>query len=357
MGLDSRFRKDGTVLFFVFRSVLFHSFGYEPEKTLQQEEYKVFMSDVLSAFYSYKEDGYVNQDNMEANKIFDLLRSFYPSLSKVFDESQPHRSYSYELEHYHNLVILILLYELEKTLKETEEKQEIHDLKTERSRLTKTLSGGIRSSISRNRLVILNRKYIAFDTEYTNQDSKTNNLLCYTTSSISETLLKIRTGKVNFSLVQGHDYTPKTAEMIEVCVNLIRDLRGKKDFELIELENRLSSTKNLQKLELKNGDVIFKERLDFTKIKNGFFDLRSDPKQYSFKKLLENHLENTMVSDDFRSFVGLNLKPTIKNECVLLAHFTTADVSLFSDFDEIKTNFTVISKSFLTLDKGLTFKG
>jgi len=355
--LDSRYRKEGTVLFFVFRSVLFHSFGYEPQKTLKVREYKIFISEILSVFYRYKVDGYVSRENMEENKIFDLLRSFYPSLSKVFDESQPNSSFSYELEHYHNLIILILLYELEKTLKTTEEKREIDDLKTERSRLTKTLSGGIRSSISRNRLVFLNRKYIAFDTEYTTQDSKTNNLLCYTTASISENLIKIRTGEVDFSLVRGHAFTPKTAEMIEVCVKLIRDLRGKKDSALIEYENRLSSMKSIQKLKLKNGDVIFKERIDHGKIQSSFFDLRSDPKQYSFKKLLENHLENPMVVDTFRSFVDFNLKPTIKNECVLLAHFTTADVSLFSDFDDIKTNFTVISKSFLTLDKFLTFKG
>jgi len=357
LGLDSRYRKEGTVLFFVFRSVLFHSFGYDDQKTLKAAEYKVFISVILSAFYQYKEDGYVSQENMEENKIFDLLRSFYPSLSKVFVEGQPNRSFSYELEHYHNLVILILLYELEKTLNQTEEKREIHDLKTERCRLTKTLSGGIRSSISRNRLVFLNRKYIAFDTEYTSQDSKTNNLLCYTTASISENLIKIRTCEVDFSLVAGHKYTPKTAEMIEVCVRLIRNLRGKKDSELIELENRLSSMESLQKLVLKNGDVIFKERIDYTKIKSSFFDLRSDPTEYSFKKLLENHLENPMVSGNFRSFDELNLKPTLKNECILLAHFTTADVSLFSDFDDIKMNFSVISKSFLTLDKCLTFKG
>jgi len=355
--LDSRYRKEGTVLFFVFRSILFHSLGYEPQKTLKVEEYKNFLSVLLSVFYRYKEDGYVSRENMEENKIFALLRSFYPVLSNVFDESQPNRSFSYELEHYHNLIILILLYELEKTLKNTEDKQDINDLKTERSQLTKTLSGGIRSSISRNRLVILKRQYIAFDTEYTTQDSKTNNLLCYTTASISENLIKIRTGEVDFSLVRGHDFTPKTAEMIGVCVNLIRDLRGKKDSEMKELENRLSSMKSLQKLLLKNGDVIFKERIDYTRIKSSFFDLRSDPKQYCFKKLLENHLEKPTVSENFRSIVDLNLKPTIKNECVLLAHFTTADVSLFSDFDEIKTNFTVISKSFLTLDKFLTFKG
>jgi len=363
MVFDSSYDKEGTVLFFIFRSVLFHSFGYDPLKDMSVSEYKSFLLEILSVLYRFKTDGYVNQSNMEENKIFNLLRSFYPSLTKVFDEDQQNRSYSSELEHYHNLIILILLYELEKTLSNTTEKEEIYDLKTERGLLNKTLSGGIRSSLSRNRLVVLNKKYIGFDTEYTNLDSKRNKILCYSTASITETLIKIRTGEVNFKLVEGQDYIPKTASLIKICIKLIRKHRGKKDSELKELENRLSSIESLKKLILKNGDVVFKEQVEFTKIKSSFFDLRSDPTLFSFQKLLENHLETPEVSnfprtlpDLNRTLSDLNLKPTFKNECVLLAHFTTADVSLFHDFNEIKTNFTVISKSFLTLDKFLTFR-
>ena len=358
LDLDSSYSKEGTVLFFIFRSVLFLSFGYESTKTLKFEEYKSFLMVVLSEFYRFKTDGYVNKKNMEENKIFNLFRSFYPSLSLVFDESQPHRSYSYELEHYHNLIILILLYELEKTIGITSEVEAVIDLKTERSLLTKTLSGGIRTSISKNRLVVLNKKYVGFDTEYTNVDSTTNALLCYTTASISETQIKIRGGEINFSLVEGHNFIPKTAPMITVVVKLIRKLRNKKDLELSTLVNQLSLEEGLEKLELKNGDIVFKEKLDFNRIESNFIDLRSDSSLFSFRKLLETQLDTQPeVSENLRVlFYNLNLKPTIKNECVLLAHFTTADVSLFHDFDEIKTNFTVISKSFLTLDKFLTFR-
>jgi len=358
LDLDSSYSKEGTVLFFIFRSVLFLSFGYESTKTLKFEEYKSFLMVVLSEFYRFKTDGYVNKNNMEENKIFNLFRSFYPSLSLVFDESQPHRSYSYELEHYHNLIILILLYELEKTIGITTEVEALIDLKTERSLLTKTLSGGIRTSISKNRLVVLNKKYVGFDTEYTNVDSTTNALLCYTTASISETQIKIRGGEINFSLVEGDSFIPKTAPMITVVVKLIRKLRNKKDLELSTLVNQLSLEEGLEKLELKNGDIVFKEKLDFNRIESNFIDLRSDSSLFSFRKLLETQLdEQPEVSENLRVlFYNLNLKPTMKNECVLLAHFTTADVSLFHDFDEIKTNFTVISKSFLTLDKFLTFR-
>jgi len=358
LDLDSSYSKEGTVLFFIFRSVLFLSFGYESTKTLKSEEYKSFLMVVLSEFYRFKTDGYVTKKNMEENKIFNLFRSFYPSLSLVFDESQPDRSYSYELEHYHNLIILILLYELEKTIGITTEVEALIDLKTERSLLTKTLSGGIRTSISKNRLVVLNKKYVGFDTEYTNVDSTTNALLCYTTASISETQIKIRGGEINFSLVEGHSFIPKTAPLITVVVKLIRKLRNKKDLELSTLVNQLSLEEGLEKLELKNGDIVFKEKLDFNRMESNFIDLRSDSSLFSFRKLLETQLDKQPeVSENLRVlFYNLNLKPTMKNECVLLAHFTTADVSLFHDFDEIKTNFTVISKSFLTLDKFLTFR-
>jgi len=358
LDLDSSYSKEGTVLFFIFHSVLFLSFGYESSKTLKFEEYKSFLMVVLSEFYCFKTDGYVNKKNMEENKIFNLFRSFYPTLSLVFEDIKQNRSYSHELEHYHNLIILILLYELEKTIGITTEVEALIDLKTERSLLTKTLSGGIRTSISKNRLVLLNKKYVGFDTEYTNVDSTTNALLCYTTASISETQLKIRAGEINFSLVEGQSFIPKTAPLITVCVKLIRKLRGKKDLELSTLENRLSSEESLEKLTLKNGDIIFKEKLELKRIESSFIDLRSDSSLFSFRNLLETQLDKQPeVSKNLRVlFYNLNLKPTIKNECVLLAHFTTADVSLFHDFDEIKTNFTVISKSFLTLDKFLTFK-
>jgi len=356
LDLDSSYPKDGTVLFFIFRSVLFLSFGYESTKTLNFLEYKSFLMVVLSEFYSFKTDGYVNKKNMQENKIFNLFRSFYPSSALVFEDS--HQNHSFELEHYHNLIILILLYELEKTIGVTNEVEPLIDLKTERSLLTKTLSGGIRSSISKNRLVLLNKKYVGFDTEYTNVDSTTNALLCYTTASISETQIKIRTGEINFSLVEGQSFIPKTAPMITVGVKLIRKLRNKKDLELSILENRLSKEESLEKLTLKNNDIIFKEKLDLKRIETSFVDLRSDSSLYSFRNLLETQLDKQPeVSKNLRVlFNNLNLKPTIKNECVLLAHFTTADVSLFHDFDEIKTNFTVISKSFLTLDKFLTFR-
>jgi len=351
-------RKDDVILFFVFRSIIFLSFGFDPVKEFDFIQLKEFLSVIQSELYSFKSVGFVSRENMESNKIFNVFRSFYPKYKDVFSKIE-NQTNLIELEHYHNLIVLLLIFEVEKTLLITKNREEIDELKIERSLLTKTLTGGIRVSLSKNRLVILNKKYVGFDTEYYNVDSKTNELLCYTTASVSETLIKIRSDEVDFSLSSGPSHAPQTAPLIICLIKIIRDLRGKKDFELTQLENRLSLAPNLQRLLLKNGDVVFNKKIDFGSIESNFFDVRSDPSQFSFVKLLERELdqETPVLENDLKtSLEGLNLKPTIKNECVLLAHFTTADISMLYDFEEIKTKFTVISKSFLTLDKFLNFK-
>jgi len=355
--LDSSYRKEDTILFFIFRSIVFLSFGYDPQKEFGYLEFKNFLCSVRGELYCFREKGYVSVENMELNRLFNIFRSFYPKCKNVFNKIENHSNFN-ELEHYHNLLILLLLYELEKTLKNVLSREEIDDLKTERSLLNKTLSGGIRVSLSKNRLVQLNKKYIAFDTEYTNVDSMTNELLCYTTASVSETVIKIRSPAVDFSLSPGQSHIPLTAPLIHIVIKLLRCLRGKKDFELNQLEARLSLIPSLKRMSLQNNDVIFTKSIEYDKIESCFIDLRSDTSQFSFKKLLKKELETPEengVNSVFEVINELKLKPTLKNECVLLAHFTTADVSLFSDFEEIKSRFTVISKSFLSLDKYLTY--
>jgi len=180
-------------------------------------------------------------------------------------------------------------------------------------------------------------------------------LLCYTTATLSESLLKIRDDTVDFSVKDGLVHLPKTASMIKTVVRLLRQERGKNDDELEELKEVLK--KNFEMKKLNNSDIVFiSKKPRFEDIQTNFVDLRQDPSLYSFKKLLDLILEeNHSVVECFERHLK-NLKPTMKQECILMAHFTTADVSSFEDFNEIKKNFSVLSKSFLTLDKTLSFK-
>jgi len=354
--------KEEMALFFVFRSILLKTVGINPYQNLDVKKLEFFIGIVLRELYLFKSEGFVSQENMEQNKIFSIFRSFYPETKDIFSVKKPLVSMSFELEHFHNLVILTILYEIEKTMKSVcglktdDKKEEMCFLKNERSLLQKTLSGGIRSSLSKNRLVLLKRVYAGFDTEYISVDSTTNRLLCYTTATLSECIVKIRDDTVDFSVKAGLVHLPKTAPMIRSVVRLIRDERGKNDCLLDELKETLSE--EFDKFTLNNSDLMFKSKKPkFEDIQTSFVDLRQDQSLYSLKNLIELILKktNSIDFDCFNSHLK-NLKPTIKQECILLAHFTTADVSSFADFNQIKTNFTVISKSFLTLDKGLSFE-
>jgi len=377
---ESDSERDSFVFYFIFRGVLYNTFGYDPHCVFCHVKIKNLIHDVLLEFYSFRKDGYVNQQNLECNKIFRIFKSFYPVYNEIFNVKNTFKlSILSELEHMHNLIILFLLYDLEVTLRFVESRYIteknlkfnreqldrtraiLFDLKDERSQLQKTLSGGIRISLSKNRVVYIKRIYVGFDTEYKTLDSHTNKLLCYTTASIPECLLKIRSNDIDFSLKEGLVFQPKTAALIKVGVTLIRFFRNKKDFEVSELNKQLSEESSLECLRQSNGDLIYRSKsFDFNTIKSRYIGLTTTPEEYSFKGLVDhvledyNYLENVIFLKLTRD---LNIKPTLKNECTLLSHFTTTDVSLFHDFDGIKTNFTVISKSFLTLDKFITYRG
>ena len=375
LGLNNlvNYKKDQLTLFFIHRGIIYSLFGYNPHQIFDSSTLKTLISTVLSEFYNYRKDGYVNQDNLESNKIFRVFRSIYPYYKDVFNSTESFKpSMLFELEHFHNLVILFLLFDIELTLKKMKDftdvyeddcyKESVFDLTHERGLLQKTLSGGIRVSLSKNRVILLKKLYVGFDTEFKNLDSQTNKLLCYTTASLCECILKIRSNDIDFSLHDGKVFRPQTSTLLETGVGLIRLYRNKKDVEVSRLTEEVQTDRSVECLKLGNNDLIFKlKSFDFGKIQEQYTDLSTNPQEYSFKKLMDSVLESSDTQPStFSLFLEktdrYNIKPILKQECTLLAHFTTADVSLFSDFDEVKTNFTVISKSFLTLDKFLTYR-
>jgi len=350
-------------MFFTLRNLLFFTLKNQPSVIKNYDSLKTFFDSVLREIHSFQTDGFVNQRNMELNKIFNIFRSLYPSYNEIFKVGEPPLiSWRYELEHFHNLIILILLFELELYLinsigTDDFSIEERVLLKMDRSELNSLLSGGIRLSLSKNRLLVVDRLYVGFDTEYKVLDSNTNKILCYTTSTLTESFIKIRDGSIDYSLKEGISYIPQTSRLISVGVGLIRTLRNKKDFELEELKRSLSGDRTLKCLCLHNQDLIFKkDSINHDSIDSMFFDLREDPTKYSFKKLLDVILKDHKQPMILKLVDLTVFNPTLKQECFLTAHFTTADVSLFHDFEEIKDKFTVLNKSFLTLDKLISYK-
>jgi len=360
------FSNQETSMFFTLRNLLFFSLEDQPSVIKKYDSLKIFIDRVLREFHSFQSDGFVNQRNMELNKIFNIFRSLYPSYNEIFKGGNPpFISWRYELEHFHNLIVLILLFEIELYILNHTDETEGGDfgseervlLKQYRSELNSLLSGGIRLTLSKNRLLVVDRIYTGFDTEYKVLDSKTNKILCYTTSTLAESFIKIRDGSVDYSLKEGICYIPQTSRLISTGVSIIRTLRNKKDFELEKLKKSLEKERTLKCLRLHNQDLIFKmDSLAINSINSMFFDLRKDPSRYSFKNLLDDILRDHKQPEILKSVDLTGFNPTLKKECFLTAHFTTADVSLFHDFDEIKDKFTVLNKSFLTLDKMISYK-
>jgi len=373
--LDIRgFELEELSAFLNLRSLVFLACGVNPSSLLTFKELEDFLLVVQKELYLFHIDGYVNQWNMELNKIFNIFRSLYPQYKDIF-RSHEMKNVDCELEHFHNLVILLLLLELDLYQKYyTEEKgrleycdrnaikEKLDLIQIKKSELGKTLSGGIRVSISRNRLILQDRIYTGFDTEYTNIDGQNNRILCYTTASTSESILRIRSNKIDFSLREGNVKLPKTANLITTSVKLIRLLRGKKDFELGVLKELLDRESSFDRLTLFNHDFIYKQKtFDISKIHTSFHDIRTNPTQYSFYGLIDEVLKNQSGSNPhtqkFKDYTRkLNLKPVFRSECFLIAHFTTADVSLFSDFSDIKDKLSILNKSFLTLDRNISYK-
>ena len=100
--------------FFSLRSLVFSIVDTNHTEILSFEELKTFLNRVLKDFYSFKRRGYINQVNMESNQFFNIFRSFYPQYKTVFRNNEKmFGSVCYELEHFHNLIILVLLFEIE----------------------------------------------------------------------------------------------------------------------------------------------------------------------------------------------------------------------------------------------------
>ena len=358
------FSSQETFMFFTFRNLLFFSLDYQPSEIKSYADLKTFFDCVLKEFYSFQSDGFVNQRNLKINKIFNIFRSLYPCYNEIFDiGNPPFISWRYELEHFHNLIILVLIFELElyisnHSVEENDNTiEELVLMKQVRSELNSLLSGGIRLSLSKNRLLVVDRIYVGFDTEYKSLDSRTNKILCYTTSTLTESFIKIRNGNVDYSLKEGLSYIPQTSMLISIGIKLIRFLRNKKDFELENLKRSLKKDRNLKCLVLDNHDFIFKaDSISINSINSSFFDLRNNPSSYSFKNMLDVILKDHKQPMIIKSLKLTGFNPTLKQECFLTAHFTAADVSLFNDFEEIKDKFTVLNKSFLTLDKLISYK-
>lgn len=358
------------------RSKLFYLTNRDQSKNLDVIDLLDYINDVQNLLYSFKKDGFISSENMELNPIFKIFRDLYPSHSAIFNyKTKVTLTSIFELEHFHNLIVLLLLLEvylylpelnvLKKTVQLDESQEEdivLLDLK--RIELIKTLSGGIRISLSRKRLKITERLYTGFDTEYIADTSTENKLLCYTHASLSEVLLTIKSSSVDFSTKEGDVYHPVTVNLINDCIGYIRFLRGEPDFELDYIKQGLLESKTKTKydfLHQNNGDftIRFKDKLSLETVRKVYNDQEKDLLNLSLEKVLIDieklHKEslNQQRADLLKLFDNWNLKYSLKKEFFLISHYTPADISFLKDFNVFKDRLNILGKTFISLDKPL----
>lgn len=109
---------------------------------------------VLTLLHAHKKTGFYDLDNMGNNPILRLLVKLYPESVNSFNKG---KNFNYQIEHFYNLILLLLLTDIEISKKTELNDDLLGDLNTLSISLTRQLSAGIRKSISLNRLMFVDK--------------------------------------------------------------------------------------------------------------------------------------------------------------------------------------------------------
>lgn len=358
--------------------------GYIPDS--YEHDYKSltsFLDVVEGKLHMHKRKGFVNWELMESNEVFNIFRSLFISKSGIFRDFSEVSEVSegtdiyFELEHFHNCVLLLLILELELFIKRMDEELERTKvememekimarkiiLKNRRGKLLSMISPGVRSCLSKKRVRIQTSVFIGFDTEFKVRNDRFNELLAYSSASLSRTSLEISDFTVNYVITNSKctDRSPLVSREMESLILIIRFIRGREDFKVPQLISNLRekgvSPKKMQ------GKLVFNRynpRIDG--IKTLFKDLRNA--EYRLAEVLDTSIgvqeagvlndidffHDILILSDFNKRLFL-----MKRECYLIAHFNVADIASALDFEMFKPWLSVLRKSFVTF-KAMRYK-
>jgi len=349
---------------FILRAYLFNLIQLPPDKILNYQELEAFREGVLNLLHI--NNGYLNIDKLESSKLFNFFRS----------SSQPEMKLGYtEVECFHSLIILILLLEYElytvyyedlynsKNNDKGSVKNFLSDIKEHKRELRNLLTFDIKVLLTKTRINLMNKIYSGFDTEFQMLSSDCNELLAYTTCSYSKQFICIKNLDLN---IRESVYKQQLVEMVKI----LRFLNKKYDVEIDELSTYLSLDKErIEKIDCKEYNLFSKREADLKKLlTTNFYDLEYNPEkttnEYSIRELVVKSLESQKSRlDEMTEFHQVYLKKVrlpripVKKEVCLIAHFTTADVSSLEDFQEFKSCFSILRKSFVTLERSIRLEG
>lgn len=345
---------------FILRTYLFNLLQLPPDKILNYQELEAFREGVLNLLLT--NNGYLNIDKLESNKLLNFFKS----------SSQPEMKLDYnEVECFHSLIILLLLLEYElytmyyedlsnrNNIEKGSMKNFLSDIKENKRKLRNMLAFEVKVLLSKTRINLVNKIYSGFDTEFQMLSSDYNELLAYTTCSYSKQFICIKNLDLNISESVCKD------QLVEM-VKILRYLNKKYDVEIDELSTCLSADKErVEKISCKEYSLYSKREDDLKKqLVTSFYDLENKINEYSIRDLVGKSLESQKPRiDEMTEFHQVYLKKVrlpripVKKEVCLIAHFTTADVSSLTDFQEFKSYFSILRKSFVTLERSLRLEG
>lgn len=354
---------------FIIRSYLFHITNISPGKLLDEYELEFFKKGVLDNLEKNK--GFVNRDELESNKLFSFFRSFYQKGGLFTDIKNLN-----EVKYFHSLIVLIVLLEYELYIHYYEDlnnkqksvkaeltkilktKNIILDLKETRRYLKKLLTPELQKLLGISRVGMKSKIYSSFDTEYQMESSVENRLLAYTACTYSKQFIFIK--NLDFELKE----TSTTGMIVEI-IKILRFLNKKYDVETDRLYHILSTNTEIEKIVCKKYTLFSKKEEDMKKLfKTSFVDLEKSTDVYSLKSLIMDAVGSqkdrlSLMIEYYQNLINLVKLPKVSNrkEVVMISHFTTADVSSLSDFHEFKNKFSILRKSFITLDKSVRLNG
>ena len=184
--------------------------------------------------------------------------------------------------------------------------------------------------------------------------------------------LRVKPLKLDYTITNHHGVNnkPLCSDYLLMLVRLIRPVTNKNDDKLVDLLNSLRNNVNVE--ELKDNSIFrLKEDLKPTDFINRYHDLTKDPKYHSIANLMEISLNIAKVrfsqAEDSRhvfknimrlSGYDLSMDRISTHKSIyLIAHFTTADISSWSDFESVKQEFGILRKCFITLSNKKRYKG
>jgi len=189
--------------------------------------------------------------------------------------------------------------------------------------------------------------------------SEYNEMLAYTLCSYSKQFICIK--NLEFNIIEN-----SCKEQIIELIKILRFLNKKFDVEIDRLSEKLSNeTEEIERIECKNF-ILFSKKENGQKeyFLTSFYDLEETGNVYSLRELVNKSLASqkerliglTEYHHNLLKKVRLPRVP-VRKEVSLIAHFTTADVSSLADFQEFKPRFSILRKSFVTLEKSFRLEG